>query len=316
MNELLKALMNRNGYMAPAGEDGAAAGGGSADRGDSLNLPDTKVEDTAPEPKAEEKAEEKDEDKEETTARDDKGRFIPKERFDEAVKKERGEKEELARRLKAFEDREAQNKVADDFAQAQKLVKDMIKQHTSLLADGEIDKAADLMEKILDLKEAVSERKAESRAMSAKDQAKEEVRYDATVAKLESDYPQINPEHEDFDKTAVKRIQALMTGLIQNERMSASKALVEAVETIMGKPKKDDAPAKDKADEMGMRRKEEAVKKAVEASKKQPASTKDVGLDHDKEGGPLDASAVMKMSWDEFIKLPDAKLSELRGDFV
>lgn len=241
--------------------------------------------------------------------KDDK-RFIPKDRFDEAVRKERTEKEALANRLKELEDRDAQNRVAADFAEAQKTVKELIKQHTSLLADGELDKAANLMEQILDLKEAVSERKAEFKADFAKNAAKEEVRYDATVARLEADYPMINPDHADYDPATVRRVQAYMTGLMQNERMPAAKALKEACDTLLQASKKVDA------EDLGMRRKEAAVQKAMDAKAKQPPSTKDVGLDHDKTGGALDASAIMKMSWDEFVKLPDSKLSEMRGDFV
>lgn len=242
--------------------------------------------------------------------RDDKGRFIPKDRFDEAVRKERAEKEILANRLKEFEERDAQSRVSADFAEAQKAVKEMIKQHTSLLADGELEKAANLMEQILDLKEAVAERKAEFKADHAKNAAKEEVRYDATVARLEADFPVINPDHADYDPATVRRVQAYMTGLMQTERMPAAQALKEACDTLLQAPKKADA------DDLGMRRKEAAVQKAMDAKAKQPPSTKDVGLDHDKTGGALDASAIMKMSWDEFVKLPDSKLSEMRGDFV
>lgn len=248
--------------------------------------------------------------------RDDKGRFIPKERFDEAVKKERSEKEQLQARLKEFEEKEAQRNVAADFAEAQKQIREMIKQHTSLLADGELDKASDLMEKILEMQSEIADRKAEAKALAAKDRAKEEVRYDATVARLEADYPQINPDAEEFDKAAVRRVQAYMTGLMQTERMSPSQALKEAVETILGPVKKADTAADKKTEDLSLRRKEEAVRKAMDAKSKQPASTKDVGLDHDKQGGPMDASAVMKMSWEEFVKLPESKLAELRGDFV
>lgn len=242
--------------------------------------------------------------------KDDKGRFIPKDRFDEAVRKERAEKEVLANRLKEFEARDAQNRVTADFAEAQKAVKEMIKQHTSLLADGELEKAANLMEQILDLKEAVAERKAEFKADSAKNAAKEEVRYDATVARLEADFPVINPDHADYDPAVVRRVQAYMSGLMQTERMPAAQALKEACDTLLEQPKKADA------EDVGMRRKEAAVQKAMDAKAKQPPSTKDVGLDHDKTGGALDASAVMKMTWDEFVKLPDSKLAEMRGDFV
>lgn len=252
----------------------------------------------------------------EETKRDDKGRFIPKDRFDEAVRKERSEKEQLQAKLKELEDKEAQRAVAANFEEANKQIKEMIKKHTSLLADGELDKASDLMEKILEMKEEIAERKAEAKAMTAKDQAKEEVRYDALVAKLEADYPQINPDAEEFDKSTVRKVQALMTGLMQTDRLSPSKALQEAVETILGAAKKVDTTTQQKAEDLGMRRKEDAVKKALDAQKKQPASTKDVGIDHDKTGGALDASAVMKMSWDEFVKLPESKLAEMRGDFV
>jgi len=67
---------------------------------------------------------------EEERPRDDKGRFIPKDRFDEAVRKERTEKEALANRLREYEAREQQQAVANDFAEANKAVKEMIKQHT------------------------------------------------------------------------------------------------------------------------------------------------------------------------------------------
>lgn len=322
MNSVLKALLIRGGFglAAEAGDDGSA--GGAVDRGDNLNTdpapttdPDTSTDTTTdPDETDPEKSADPDADSDPAKKADDK--FIPKNRFDEAVQKERSAKEEYARRLKEFEDKEAQRNVAADFAEAQKVVKDMIKQHTTLLADGELDKAADLMEKILELKEEISERKAEAKALTAKDQAKEEVRYDALVAKLEADFPQINPDAEEFDTAVVRRVQAMMSGLMQTERMSAPQALKEAVDIVIGLPKKEDAGAKQKAEDLGMRRKEEAVKKAMDAKSKQPASTNGVGVDHDKTGGALDSSAVMKMSYDEFVKLPDSKLAELRGDHV
>lgn len=285
------------------------------DRGDSLveEIKDLEPEVTTEvekEPEAEAETEAKADDEQ---SRDDKGRFIPKDRFDEAVRKERTEKETLQNRLKEFEEREAQRNVSADLAEANKHVKELIKQHTNLLADGELEKAADLMEQILEIKEEITERKAIARADQVKTAAKEEVRYDALVSKLEAEFPQINPDAEEFDKGAVRKVQAYMSGLMQTERMSASQALKEAVETILGKP---ETVAPKKTEDTGVRRKEAAVAKAIDAQKKQPSSTKDVGIDSDKVGGALDASAVMKMSWDEFVKLPETKLAEMRGDFV
>lgn len=328
MSTLLKTLLIANGYMAEAGADGASSG--AIDRGDFISEPTPPPE--APEaPEAPEEAElfeeldepeeskepEEPEDLEPKSAKgkEDKGKFIPKDRFDEAVRKERGEKEEIARRLKEYEDREAQRETSADYAKAQKAIRGMIEQHTSLLADGELEKASDLMEQILGMQAEMAEHKAEAKANAAKNQAKEEVRYDALVAKLEADYPQINPDAEEFDKATVRKMTAMMSGLMQTERMSASQALKEAVEIILG-PVQKNTGSKEKATDVGMRRKEEAVKKALDAKTRQPASTNTMGVDHDKTGGPLDSSAVMKMSYDEFVKLPEAKLSELRGDFV
>lgn len=311
MSDTNDAPVDRGDDFQPPADQDTSTDTAAADT--KAEAADTKVDTEVADTKAEAKA---DEHPEGEKARDDKGRFIPKDRFDEAVRKERGEKEALAARLREFEEKEAQRNIAADFEEANKHVKEMIKKHTSLLADGELDKASDLMEKILEMKEEISERKAEAKAVTAKNQAKEEVRYDALVAKLEADYPQINPDAEEFDRTTVRRVQAMVTGLMQTERLTPSAALKEAVEIVLGAAKKLEPENKDKAEDLGMRRKETAVSKAMEAQKKQPASTKDVGLDHDKTGGALDASAVMKMSWDEFVKLPDAKLSQMRGDFV
>jgi hypothetical protein len=326
VSTLLKTLLIANGYMAEAGADGA--GSGAVDRGDFISesvseVPEApedsepfgQVEDPA-EPEEPQEPEELDElEPKNAKGKEDKGRFIPKDRFDEAVRKERGEKEEFARRLKEYEDREAQRETSADYAKAQKAIRGMIEQHTSLLADGELEKASDLMEQILGMQAEMAEHKAEAKASAAKNQAKEEVRYEALVAKLEADYPQINPDAEEFDKATVRKMTAMMSGLMQTERMSASQALKEAVEIILGPIQKNSA-GKERVAESGLRRKEEAVKKALEAKNKQPASTNAMGVDHDKTGGPLDSSAVMKMSYDEFVKLPESKLSELRGDFV
>lgn len=242
--------------------------------------------------------------------------MIPKTRFDEAVNKERAEKDQLQARLKELEAKEQQRAMAADAEEAQAKLQEMIKEHGQLIADGELDKAAEVMSNMLSFQNEMNQRQFERMSQTTKEQAKQEVQYDAVVARLETEYPAINPESDEFDRVAVRRVQALMTGIMQMENKSPSEALQEAVETVM--PKKEDPPpqTEDKSVETGMRRKEAAVNKAMEASDKQPPSTDDVGKDHDKEGGALDASAVMKMSWEEFMALPDDKLSQMRGDYL
>lgn len=253
--------------------------------------------------------------------RDEKGRFIPKERFDEAVQRERDEKSRIASRLHELERREADRAISENVEEAAAAIKTLIGEHTTLISDGELDKASEKMSQIIQLQGNMQERRAAAMATASATQAKSEVQYDAVVARLEMDYPEINPEDtENFDRESVRRVQAYMTGLIQMDSMTPSMALQEAVSTILGAKRAEqnqtDADKQKEADAEGLRRKEAAVKKNVDAQGKQPANLKDVGQDHDKEGGSLDAAAVMKMSWEEFVKLPEEKLSEMRGDHV
>ena len=249
----------------------------------------------------------------EAPVRDDKGKFIPKDRFDEAVRKERAEKDQMSQRLQELEQREQQRATAVDLEGAAKQVKALVKEHTSLLADGDLDDASNMMEQILTLQANITDHRTATAANNAKDQAKQEIHYDTLVSRLEAEYPAIDPDNADFDNDAVRKIQALMTGFIQTENASPAKALQEAIGTILGSPASKDNPA---LQDEGLRRKEAAVAKAIDASAKQPASTKEIGLDSDKVGGPLDATAIMKLSYDEFEKLPDTKLAEMRGDYI
>lgn len=254
-----------------------------------------------------------------TVAKNDK--FIPKDRFDAAVQRERAEKERVAAQLAELQKREADRAVAEDMTKASAQIKEMIKEHTKMLADGELDQASDLMGDILQLQSDMADFRSRAYADQGRSAAKSEMQYDAVVAKLEMDYPEINPDNVDlFDRDAVRKVQAYMTGLMQMDNVSASKALQESVATILGAKRAkenltDDAKRK-AAEDLGMRRKEAAVGKAVDAQSRQPAALTDVGKDHDKEGGSLDAAAVMKMSWEDFIKLPEEKLSQMRGDHV
>jgi hypothetical protein len=245
--------------------------------------------------------------------RDDKGKFIPKARFDEAVQKERDKAAAIAARNAELESHLAAQTTSQDIEAAQKIVKDLIKQRNSHLGDGELEKAGQIDEKIFELQEAIAERKAEIKAEQSKAQAVETMKYDSIVERLEADHPEIDPDNEEmYDEEVVAELRALMIGYQQSQRLSPAQALQKAAKKVFGGLKV--PPKEDKAAEEGMRRKSEAVEKNLEASRKQPASTKDVGLDHDKKGGGLDAKSVLNMKYDEFVKLGDDVLSRLRGD--
>ena len=301
--------------------------------------------DVIPEPKAEEtppaeeltpeeiaaatgkKAEPKDEPKDEPKAAadkdedDPKGHMIPKTRFDQAVQKERERAEAAEREVQQMRARQQQQAQAANFEESQAKIKEMLKQHSSLLADGDLDKASEVMENVLQLRDDMQNARIEQRANNARDSAKIEIKYDTTVARLEAEYPEINPDSDAFDAAAVRRVQMMVTGIMQNEGKDPATALQEATDILL-KPAKQakgetlrDKPSQD-AVENGMRRTQQQIDKNIKASNAQPPATNDVGADHDKTGGVLDAAALSNMSWEDFVKVPDEELAKLRGDFI
>lgn len=261
------------------------------------------------------KADDKDDKKEK------KDNLIPRERFNEAVAKERAKTEAAAARAKEAESRLALKEASVDVADVKKQLRELVKERNSHLSDGLLDKASDVDDKIMELQEALAEKASATRIEAAKEAAKEEIRYDNAVAQLEKDYPQINPDDEAYDVDSVREVRALMRGYQAELGLSPSAALLRAGKRVFGPVKsttkedtKADPDAEAKAKEEGMRRKQEAVDKNLDASKRQPASTKETGLDHDKKGGGLDAKSIIKLPYAEFEKIGDEVLSRARGD--
>lgn len=250
-----------------------------------------------------------------------KGHMIPKTRFDQAVQKERERAAAAEAQLQKYRQREQQQSEAANFEAAQAKIKEMLKQHSSLLADGDLDKASEVMENVLQLRDDMQNARMSQQADNARNSAKIEVQYDATVQRLEAEYPEINPDSDEFDQDAVRRVQLMVTGIMQNEGKNPAQALQEATDIIL-KPAKEargqnlrDKPSQE-AVETGLRRTQQQIDKNIKAAEQQPPATKEVGADHDKTGGALNAEQVSRMSWDEFIKVPDAELAKMRGDFI
>jgi hypothetical protein len=251
---------------------------------------------------------------------EDKEPRIPKTRFDQAVQRERERAAAAEAELKKYRDRAAQQAQAANFEESQKKVKELLKEHSSLLADGDLDKASDVMEQVLQLRDDMTQARAQALAENTRNSTKNEIRYDATVTRLEAEYPEINPDSESFDEQAVRRVQMMVTGIMQSEGKDAATALQEATDILL-KPAKEAKGAlrekpSEEAAEAGLRRRQQQIDKNVDAAAKQPPSTAEVGADHDAAGGGVDAAAIAKMSWEEFLKVPDDELAKMRGDYI
>lgn len=328
---LIHKLMRRARLMAP--ETGDSTGGG-ADRGDLF------VGTTTPEPKAETPAAEagaEGEDKsegenkpegEEKAEPDSKGKkapHIPVERHQEILRKERERREALERQLATMQQGQEALKTSEKLTETEDRLIAMEKEYLSLLEKGEVGKAAEKMAEIRRTERSIVEAQADLKTQAAEARAYERVKYDTTVERLEAAFPVLNPDHDDYDREKVAEVSELFEGYLATNKYSRTEALQKAVRTLL-KPatvKQDTATTVDvRVDKDDVQkavreeRKGEAVKKAVDAAGKQPATPLGVGKDSDKAGGKLVAQDVIKMDQKTFATLADADLAALRGDTV
>lgn len=303
-------------------EDGEQEDLSKMDRGDSVvaediveDPPEEKLE---AEPEAEATSEVEDE-----QPRDEQGRFaakeerlVPKSRFDEAVLKERAGREAAEARLREIEAQQAQVRRTEDTTKLEEQINELEKQHSRLLIDGESDKASEVMSQIRRMERQINIAEAQNMSATAKEQAREEIRMELTVEKLETEYPELNPDAEQYDPSLVDYVLAMQRTLMERDRMSPSKAMAVAATDVMKRMGGKVATQAEKGLKQPVEdRKAQQVKKNLDAAKRQPPSMKDTGLDSDKFGEKA-LPDVSKMDYDEFEALPESMKAKLRGDFV
>lgn len=317
--------------MNPAGD--GTGGGASADRGDDWT-PTTEtppaaagteetVEDdlkvATGEPAAEEPARDA-AGKFAPKAKSDEGATIPKARFDSAVQKER-ERAETAERLLAEATR-ANNQIQRnaDVGKLEARVQELRAAERKATIDNDEEKAAQLSSEADRLNRQIAIQQAGDMTAAAKDAALESMRMELAVENIETNYPQLDENSEEFDQDLTDDVLDKQRGYMERERLSPSKALLKAVKYVMGRqaPAAATEPAKTglSAASKGQDRKSAAVAKNLDAAARQPASTKPVGADSDKHGQTKDIPEASQMTFAEFSALPDATKSKMRGDFV
>lgn len=262
----------------------------------------------------------------EEPARDDKGRFpekearIPKSRFDEAVGKERDAREAAERRAQELErqlaERAAQVTETEQVAELEKGIEALEVQYQELLLDGNTAEAAKIMRQIRVAERQIATAEAESKALSRTQQVLEQERFNVAIARLEADYPELNPQSEVYDQDLVDLVLSKQGALIRSQGMSPSEAIAKAADDVakrflVRKPvepeKKGLAPQADRT--------KQAVDKALTAQRSQPPSLKEAGMDSDKLG-EKELPDVTKMTADEFDALPEATKARLMGNLV
>ena len=331
----IRQLISR-GYWAPAGDDGAAAGGGGApavDRGDEFKSPlddagkgdkldpdgDDKPKDSADlDKEGEETAEEKAE-RERLEAEEEKRKRIriPKARFDEALGKAKQREQALLEEIEKLKGGQHASATAKAVRDMRDKIDELQDKYEDLILDGKKDEARKVRRQVDALREDLTEYQTNTKSEAARRAAIDEMSYNAQLAGYEAKYPALNPEHEDFDEDKTDEVATLLNAFVKAGQKRAD-ALAKAVKYVLGAPpaagKGDDG---DKAKGLADQRAADARKKAAEASKKQPPDGKNVGLDSDKggdgKGGDVD---VLRLSQDKFAKLDEETKAKLRGDTI
>jgi hypothetical protein len=340
-------------YMAPADAGGGGGGdGGAVDRGDDFeptgddakkpdpkeptdedkervglkDKKDKKGDEEEEDPEKKDEDDEKDDEEDKDKPKGKKDSRIPLKRHQEILNKERERREALERELAKTKGAEQVAATNEAITAAEDKLTKAEGEYNKLLVDGEVEKATAKMREIRALERQISETKSLLQIQAAEARAYERVRYDTTVERLEQAYPQINPDHEDYDEDLAGEMIELRDGYVATGKYTRAEAVQKAAKVLLGAATTRQKTAteaevrvdkEDLAKATAEERRKAQLKKNAEVAGKQPPNINKAGQDHDKNGGgKLTAETVMKMSQDEFAKLNEADLAKLRGDDV
>lgn len=289
-------------------------------RGDVLPEPKPEVEHPDAEKVAADLTAELDDDKEEKPEKDDKKREarIPESRHKAILEKEREKRADLERQLAKYQQG---GQIADmnaELTAAENSILTMEKEHTRLLSDGEIDKAAALMQKIRHTERQITEYKGDLKIQAAEIRATERVRFNTALERVEAAFPTLNPDHESFDADLSDEVVDLMEAYKlkgYTPTVSLQKAVKALVEPRTTKQELATTVAPKVSDkDVAAERKTAAVGKTRDAVAKTPPRMGAVGVDSEKMGAVLDARSIMNLSQKDFAKIDADTLARLRGD--
>ena len=301
-------------------EDGS--GSGPVDRGDDLEpiVPEIVEEDVAADPEVKKLEEElKPEAEHDDSKKDNR---IPAARHKEILEKERAKTAALAAEVAELKKRgqveTSRTDASAEFAAIDANITRLEDEYATLLTDGEIKKATAVMAQIRSAERQMAEAKADLKIQAATLQANETARYNTVLGRIETAYPVLNPDHDDYSQAVEARV-VRMARANQVDGMTPAAALQDAVETILGveTSKQKTATAVTPRVDAATERKVAAADKTTKTITKTPALLNTTGLDSDKAGGGSEsAAAVINMSQREFAKLSDEALAKLRGDEI
>ena len=343
IGRMLHSLMSANK------DDGSDGGGGGEDRGDGHDAGEGAAEAVAgtargedgkfvktaagedeggaDESVAEEKAADEKAADEKAAAPEKKERtgkgMIPLDRHEAVLKNARERTEAAERRTAELEAKIAKVGVAEDLKQLDADIEAVEDKLEAARLDGDKEKTRELAKQLRMMERQVAASETGRATGEAQERAREDMRLDLTIEKLEGQYPMLDEKHAEFDQDIVDMVLATQRDLISRLHMTPSKALDAATQKVMLKvmPASREEGGEEKGGLKDAKpsdggRKEAQVKKNLDTAKRQPASSREVGLDSDKAGQTRGTPDASTMDYDEFSALPEATKAKMRGDLL
>ncbi len=248
---------------------------------------------------------------------------LPLARHESILAKERAAREVLEAELRTLKQGQAAVKTSEQLTAMEQTIVTLETRYTELMADGNTKEAQAVMSQIRQNERQVIEQRATFATQAATAQAIEQVRYDATVERLEAAYPQIVATSDEYDPELVGEVLELASAY-EMKGFTPSNALQKAVGYIL-KPasvKQKEAVVvtprvTEEAAAAALAERTAAARKTnVATANAQPPATAKVGAPSDSAGGVLDAKSVIKMSPEKFAALSEDDLARLRGDIA
>jgi hypothetical protein len=292
------------------------------DRGDNFNDEDEDIEDSdedSEDEDSEEEEDQEDEEEEEPAPKSKNDTRIPKSRLNEVIRQR-----EEARERNLWLEEQLEKLIAQATAQKEATVApketppsydfdSAEEQYISLVIEGEVAKATKLRGEINRARQEEMTRMIEGVRETALTNAKQEgaravqeQSFGTLVATMESKYTFLDHNSDDYNEDAVETVNTLLNGYV-SKGMSKSEALKKAVDKIVPMFIKDKPASKPS---LGDKRTSDAGKKAVKASKSQPANVKTSSLKQ----RDVAVTSVATLTEKDFEKLTDREKRVLRGD--
>lgn len=267
-----------------------------------------KEEDPAEEEPAEEDPKEEEPTEDEPAPIAENGK-IPLSRFQKVIE-QRNEMKKKLEVLEAQQGKDVEVPELDDLDEAE------IEKMFNAQLDGDSKVAVGTFKQILAqvaTKAAETGRKAALDEVAEKEATREQAEIETTLTTLHEVLPQLDAQSEHYDKKFDNLVYAEAMYLIENEGYTKTEALRVASEDLgkrFGYLAEEQAPKESKPKPEAPS-KEAAIKRAVETANKQPPRTSTARND-DVDAKGID---IFDMSDEDFEKLTEAELAELRGDF-